>query len=181
MATIVPTKSNQRQTVYRVASSPTNDAINEIGHFIFHYPLTMALRRNPQYRESRPHLHAPASLRGEDLLDGALAGHQKITAPPYIFEKAGQSMTMIMHLGGDVCSYSGIVQGGLLPTIPDECLVRYCCPAFDKKVGVTANLSVDYRSPAKANSFYVLKADVTEFQGRKAWAKGCIETLPVAS
>lgn len=45
---------------------------------------------------------------------------------------------------------------------------------------MTANLSIDYRSPAKANSFYVLKADVTEIQGRKAWVKGRIESLPVA-
>jgi acyl-coenzyme A thioesterase PaaI-like protein len=179
MATLISTKQKQRPTIYRIASCPTNNAINEIDRFIFHHPLTVALRRNPQYRESRPHLDTPARLRSENLLTGALAGHQKITVPPYVFEDRGKSMIMIMHLGGDVCSYSGIVHGGLLATIMDECLTRCCCPAFEKKVGVTASLNIDYRSPAKANSFYVLKADVTEFQGRKAWVTGRIETLPV--
>lgn len=85
-----------------------------------------------------------------------------------------------MHLGSDVCSYSGIVHGGLLATMLDECLTRCCCPVFSAKVGVTANLSINYRNPAKANSFYVLKAMVTEIQGRKAWVEGRIETLPLA-
>lgn len=138
------------------------------------------MRRNPLYRESRPHLNAPASFRNENLLTGVLAGSQKITVPPYVFEEEGKSMNMIMHLGGDVCSHSGIVHGGLLATMLDECLTRCCCPAFSAKVGVTANLSINYRNPAKANSFYVLKAKVTEIQGRKAWVEGWIETLPLA-
>ncbi|KAJ5973408.1 hypothetical protein N7481_010618 [Penicillium waksmanii] len=86
MATIVSTKLNKRPKVYRLASCPTNDAINEIDRFIFHHPLTMALRRNPQYLESRPHLDAPAVYEARTSLTGALAGHQKITVPPYVFE-----------------------------------------------------------------------------------------------
>ena len=43
---------------------------------------------------------------------------------------------------------------------------------------MTANLNINYRKPAPAGSFYVLRATTTKVEGRKAWVKGWVETLP---
>lgn len=42
---------------------------------------------------------------------------------------------------------------------------------------MTANLSVDYRAPAMADSYVVVNAEIVKFEGRKAWLEGRIETL----
>lgn len=45
---------------------------------------------------------------------------------------------------------------------------------------MTANLNIDYRRPAPAGSFFVLRAVTVKVEGRKAWVEGRIETLPLA-
>jgi adenylylsulfate kinase len=42
---------------------------------------------------------------------------------------------------------------------------------------MTANLNINYRSPAPAGAFIVLRARTTRVEGRKAWVEGHIETL----
>ena len=101
-----------------------------------------------------------------------------ISVPPYVFnETNGKCMVMILHVGGDVCSHPGIIHGGLIATLIDDMFCRCCSAAFPKKVGVTANLNVDYRKPALVQSYIVLKADVAKMEGRKTWMEGRIETL----
>ncbi len=83
----------------------------------------------------------------------------------------------ISYLGPDLCGHPGIVHGGLLATILDEGLARCCFPALPNKVGVTANLNINYRRPAHAQTFVVLRANTVKVEGRKAWVEGHIETL----
>lgn len=71
----------------------------------------------------------------------------------------------------------GIVHGGLLATILDEGLARCCFAALPNKIGMTANLNINYRAPAQAGAFVVLRAVTTKVEGRKAWVEGRIETL----
>lgn len=83
----------------------------------------------------------------------------------------------IFYLGTDLCGHPGIIHGGLLATMLDEGLARCCFPALPNKIGMTANLNINYRKPAPAGSFVVLKAKTVEVEGRKAWVEGYIETL----
>lgn len=83
----------------------------------------------------------------------------------------------ISYLGRDLCGHPGIVHGGFLATMLDEGLARCCFAALPNKVGMTANLNINYRAPAKADSFVVLRAKTTKVEGRKAWVSGVIETL----
>ncbi len=71
----------------------------------------------------------------------------------------------------------GIIHGGLLATLLDEGLARCGFSALPNKIGVTANLNIDYRNPAPAGSYVVLKAETTKVEGRKVWVKGRIELL----
>jgi acyl-coenzyme A thioesterase PaaI-like protein len=88
-------------------------------------------------------------------------------------------LVSICYLGDAVCGHPGIVHGGLLATLMDEGLARTCFAALPHKVGMTASLKIDYRAPCKADQFVVLKAKTTKVEGRKAWVKGQLETLPL--
>lgn len=174
MAQPVPT-DEETLTLY----NPPDETSREIDNFINTHPLAQELRRNPAFTESRPHLKIPEELRARNLTAGTLAGPNKIVVPPYVWsEKGGKSLVSIFYLGSDVSGHPGIVHGGLLATILDEGLARCCFPALPSGVGVTANLNIDYRRPAPANSYAVLRAETVKVEGRKAWVEGRIETLP---
>lgn len=158
---------------------PSDEFTKEVENYIHNHPVTRALREDPAYTESRPHLKIPPELRARHLTAGILATPGGIVVPPYVFcEEGGKSLTAIFYLGSDVSGHPGIVHGGLLATLLDESMARCCFPALPNKVGVTANLNIDYRRPAMANTYTVLKAKTVKVEGRKAWVEAHIETLP---
>lgn len=166
--------------VHETPNPPNNGSTINIDKFIETHPITISLRQNPKFTESRPHQHVSETMRAHNLMTGALAGLHKISVAPYVFnEENGKSITMIMHLGSNVCGHPGIIHGGLLAALLDEGLARCCFAALPNKVGVTANLNIDYRRPAPANSYFVLRAETTRVEGRKAWVQGRIETLTI--
>ncbi|KAJ5587611.1 thioesterase family protein [Penicillium hispanicum] len=161
------------------AFTPPDATAQEIDDHLRTHPEAVKLRENPDFKEARPHLKIPESLRARSLTAGTLAGPNKIVVPPYVFgERDGKSMVSLMFLGSDICGHPGIVHGGLLATLLDEGLARCCFPALPNKVGVTANLNIDYRAPAMADSYVALRAETVKVEGRKAWVEGRIETLP---
>ncbi|PYH89108.1 Thioesterase/thiol ester dehydrase-isomerase, partial [Aspergillus ellipticus CBS 707.79] len=158
---------------------PEDDFSKEVDEFIRNHPLAVSLRETPAFTESRPHLKIPGELRVRTLTAGTLAGPEKIVAPPLVFcEDGGKSLVSIFYLGPRLCGHPGIVHGGLLATLLDEAMGRCCFPALPNQVGVTANLSLDYRRPAMAGNYAVLRAETVKVEGRKAWVEGRIETLP---
>lgn len=101
-----------------------------------------------------------------------------LTVPPLYFNKNdGSEMVQIFYVGDSVSGHPGIVHGGFLATMLDEGLARCAFPAMQNKVGVTANLTINYRRPTMAGQFLVLRARTTKVEGRKAWAEGWIESL----
>lgn len=158
--------------------TPDDDASREVEEFIRNHPIAVELRSKPQFVESRPHLKIPESMRSHSLTGGTLIGPGKVVVPPFAWnEKGGKSLVSISYLGVDLCGHPGIVHGGMLATILDEGLARCCFAALPNKVGMTANLNINYRAPAPAGSFVVLRAKTTKVEGRKAWVEGHIETL----
>ncbi|EEP81086.1 conserved hypothetical protein [Uncinocarpus reesii 1704] len=151
----------------------------EVEDYINSHPLTESMRGNPLFKESRPHLQIPPEIRSHTLTGGTLSGPNKIVVPPYTWsEEGGKSFVSMFYLGPDVSGHPGIVHGGLLATLLDEGLARCCFPALPNRIGVTANLNIDYRRPAPAGSYFVLRAKTTKVEGRKAWVEGWIETVP---
>ncbi len=157
---------------------PSDDMSLEVDNVIRNHPLARALRDNPDFAESRPHMKIPEALRSHTLTGGTLTGPGRILVPPFAWsEKGGKSLVSISYLGTDLCGHPGIIHGGLLATILDEGLARCCFPALPNKVGMTANLNINYRKPAHAGAFVVLRAKTVKVEGRKAWVEGRIETL----
>lgn len=155
-----------------------DDFSREVDEHIKNCVLAQELRANPNFTESRPHLKIPEAIRAHNLTGGTLMGPGMIVVPPYAWnEDGGKSMISIFYLGSDVTGHPGVVHGGLLATMLDEGLARCCFPALPNKVGVTANLQINYRKPTMAGQFLVLRARTTKQEGRKAWVEGWIEPL----
>ncbi|XXG98684.1 RNA-binding ribosome biosynthesis protein mak21 [Hypoxylon texense] len=158
--------------------APATEQEREVEDFINRHPLTLAMRAKEGFAESRPHLKIPQPFRDYNLTGGTLLGANRIVVPPVIFaESGGKSLVSISYLGHELCGHPGIIHGGLLATLLDEGLARCCFAALPHKVGMTANLNINYRAPAPAGSYIVLKATTTKVEGRKAWVEGRIETL----
>ena len=158
--------------------SPGDDFARDVDDYIRNHPLAIELRSKPDYSESRPHLKVPPSARSHNLTAGTLMGPGKVIVPPYAWsERGGKSLVTISYLGTDLCGHAGIVHGGLLATILDESLARCCFAALPNRIGMTANLNINYRAPVPAGSYIVLRAKTVKVDGRKAWVEGCLESL----
>ena len=46
-----------------------------------------------------------------------------------------------------------------------------------EKVGVTANLNINYKAPTRADQFIVIKVRLDEAQGRKSRVSGVVEDM----
>ncbi|MCJ1400710.1 hypothetical protein MMC11_003918 [Xylographa trunciseda] len=158
--------------------TPPDPISASIDHHITTHPLARSLRQNPTFTESRPHMRIPAPMRSHNLTGGTLHGPGRIVVPPLAFiEDGGKSMVCFFYLGEDLCGHPGIVHGGLLATILDEGMARCCFPALPNKVGMTANLTMNYRNPCPSERYVVLRAWTRNVEGRKAWVEGRVESL----
>jgi len=158
---------------------PPTAEVAAIEKQIWEHPLTKSLLENPKYIASRPHLKIPEKLRAQNLTGGTLSAPDKLAVPPLQFAtEDGSSFVSLQYLGPALCGHPGIVHGGLLATLLDEGTARCCFPALPNKVAVTASLKVEYKKPVMAGQIVVLRAETTKVEGRKAWVKGWLETLP---
>lgn len=159
---------------------PVTPKAIEVDEYIRNHPFAKKLRNTPGMKEARPHLKIPEKMRPHNLTGGVLLGEGMVEVPPLVFadnDAELPSMYSFSYLGNSICGHPGIIHGGMLATMLDEGLARACFPALPNKVGVTASLKIDYRSPCPAGRYVVLKAYTTKVEGRKAWVKGWIELL----
>lgn len=157
---------------------PDDPTVVAINARIMNSSIATHMRTVAGMREWRPHVRIPDAIRPTNLTGGTLAGKGRITVPPLVFsDKEGKASVVVFHLGDQLCGHPGIVHGGLLATLLDEGLARCCFDALPNKMAVTANLNINYRRPAMADRFYVLRAKTTKVEGRKAWVEGWIEEL----
>jgi acyl-coenzyme A thioesterase PaaI-like protein len=162
-----------------LANLEPDDPAHEVNSNILNHPLAKALFNDAKFSASRPHLKIPPSLRQQSFTAGTLMGPEMLPVTPLVFAtKDGTELVQIQYVGSALCGHPGLVHGGMLATLLDEGLARCCFPGLPNKVGVTASLKVDYRTPCKAGQYVVLRAETTKFEGRKAWVKGRLETLP---
>ncbi|KAG8699860.1 hypothetical protein FRC09_006329 [Ceratobasidium sp. 395] len=128
--------------------------------------------------ESRPYKDYPEERRRHALVSGSLRGPGKIALPPVVFAREDESETLvIVHVGRSLCGHDGIVHGGLLATLLDESLARTALLNLPAKVGVTANLSINYRAPARADQFISIHTRLEKLEGRKATVTGEVRSI----
>ncbi|CCO29670.1 UPF0644 protein [Rhizoctonia solani AG-1 IB] len=141
-------------------------------------PLTKDLRQRQGWYESRPYQNYPEERRRHSLTSGTLRGPGKLAIPPLVFAKDDESEAIVItHVGRSLCGHDGIVHGGLLATLLDETLARNALLNLPAKVGVTANLSVNYRAPARADQFITIHTRLDKVSGRKVTVSGTVTSL----
>lgn len=161
--------------------TPTDDKEQAHEDYINAHPLVQALRANTAFAESRPHLKIPPSWRLHNLTAGTLMGPDRVPFPPLAWidaEGPKKEYVQLSFAGQELCGHPGIVHGGYLATVLDEGMARTAFAALPRKVGMTANLNINYKAPCMAGQYIVLKSELTKSEGRKAWVEGRIETLP---
>ncbi|KAG1823533.1 HotDog domain-containing protein [Suillus subaureus] len=131
-----------------------------------------------EWYETRPYVKYPEQLRVNSLTAGALRGPGKLALPPLVRARKDESEAIvIVHVGRGVCGHDGIIHGGLLATILDESLARTAITNLPEKIGVTANLSINYRAPTFADQFIVVRISLVDKAGRKSKVTGKVEDL----
>lgn len=76
------------------------------------------------------------------------------------------------HLGYKLLGHSQIVHGGFLATILDELACRLAFQNMESKLGVTANLNINYKQPCYVDNFVMVKCLLVRKNGRKCVVKG---------
>jgi len=128
--------------------------------------------------ETRPYQSLPEDRRVNNLTAGPLRGPGRLALPPLVRARWDESEAFIVvHVGRGLCGHDGIVHGGLLATLLDEALARTAMHNLPEKIGVTANLNVNYRAPTRADQFIVFRIRLLEAKGRKARVSATIEDL----
>lgn len=161
--------------------TPTDETEKAYEDHLNAHPLVQSLRANPAFSESRPHLKMPPAWRVHNLTAGTLLGPDRVPFPPLAWLDADgetKEFVQISFAGEELCGHPGIVHGGYLATVLDEGLARTAFAALPHRVGMTANLNVNYKAPCKAGQYIVLRSQLVKAEGRKAWVEGRIETLP---
>jgi hypothetical protein len=63
------------------------------------------------------------------------------------------------------------------PSLPSFDSTQQALLALPTNIGVTATLDLAYKKPTFANQFVMIKTELLEVKGRKAWVQGRIESL----
>lgn len=137
-----------------------------------------ALPDSSDWYEVRPYQNFPEERRVNNLSAGALRGPGKLAVLPLVRCKKDDSESIVfIHLGRGLCGHDGIIHGGLLATLLDETLARTAISNLPDKIGVTANLSLNYRAPTKADQWIVIRTRLEATKGRKAEVTGTVQDL----
>ncbi|KAI0359495.1 Thioesterase/thiol ester dehydrase-isomerase [Trametes cingulata] len=155
--------------------------IAELEEELQHLPVLEAHRQRPDrddWYETRPYLNLPEERRVNSLTAGTLKGPGKLAIPPLVRSRHDATENWIfIHVGRALCGHEGVIHGGLLATLLDESLARVALLNLPEKVGVTANLNINYKAPTRADQFIVIKVKLDEAQGRKARVSGTVEDM----
>ncbi|EIW78612.1 thioesterase thiol ester dehydrase-isomerase [Coniophora puteana RWD-64-598 SS2] len=131
-----------------------------------------------EWYETRPYATMPDERKVNSLTAGSLKGPGKLALAPLVRVRVDESETFaILHLGRALCGHDGVIHGGLLATILDESLARVAISNLPDKIGVTANLAINYKAPTFADQFVVIKVNLVEKKGRKTQVTGGVEDL----
>ena len=157
---------------------PDDEETAKINEYLLNHPIAQELRKNPDYTESRPHMKIAPEMRPHSLTAGTLAGPGKMWVPPIAFNhKDGKDSTVLAYLGQDLSGHPGVVHGGCMATLIDEGFARCCFNRLPNKIGMTANLNINYKAPLPVDTYICLRGTTTKVEGRKAWVEGRLESL----
>lgn len=164
------------------AINATNEAANQqesgsvLEKVALQSPLIEEMKQSSTFTSSRSVLHIDQEHISNNLTASTLLGEGMISEPPYVFaDDTSGSIVAFYHLGRRLAGHAGIVHGGMLAVLLDECMGRACFPRLEAKIAVTAKMEIAYKSPMKVDSVISVRARTTDVQGRKACVEADVE------
>ncbi|KAL6703025.1 hypothetical protein ACN47E_010301 [Coniothyrium glycines] len=142
-------------------------------------PLVRYLRSptgKTQHTELRLHGSMHPRAQAVHLMGSSLHGPNKLIIDPHFFRKAQTGLTTC-YIGSHLCGHPGFVHGGFLFSLFDDIFARCAATAMESGIGMTAHMSIDYRSPPKTDRVYVARSRVVKVEGRKVWVSGSMRCL----
>jgi hypothetical protein len=153
-----PEKPPARDGTGRLLTDEEIEEIETIENYLHSHPVVQAIRSQKYLIESRPHWSIPDRDIPHNLTGGTLRALGRVSVAPIAFSDGeGKEFYAVLHVGRDLCGPRGIIHSGLLATVVDESLARCCFPALPNRIGVTANLNIDYRNPLPADSYVLVR------------------------
>ncbi|MFZ4718325.1 MAG: PaaI family thioesterase [Ilumatobacteraceae bacterium] len=104
-----------------------------------------------------------------------LVGPLNPLAPPIVMTAEGTKVTGEVTFGGAYEGPPGCVHGGFIAAAFDE--VLGFAQGLSGNPGMTANLSIDYRSPTPLREPLRLVGDIDRIEGRKIFVRGELRTV----
>jgi uncharacterized protein (TIGR00369 family) len=133
------------------------------------------IRGRPNTIASRTVLRVAEEHASDNLTLSTLHGIGMISEPFVFADDDEGSIMAFFHLGRRLAGHAGLVHGGMIAVLLDECMGRACFPRLEGKIAVTAQMEIAYKSPTKVDSVIVIRAWTKNIQGRKAFVEAVVE------
>lgn len=147
-----------------------------LGDEVAAYPQTSKWRSSPTVKEQRTVFNIHADDIPNHLTTTALAGRTKLAALPYVFiDDTKGTLNAFYYLGCGLAGHVGILHGGVIAVLLDECMDRACLGLLPKGLAVTANLSFDFKAPITLERVVLIRCETEKIEGRKAWVRAVVE------
>ncbi|KAG5795613.1 hypothetical protein H9Q69_005340 [Fusarium xylarioides] len=154
----------------------TQDLSQHLASIAASHPATLNLQEKIDVEVTRSVLTVRKEHVQNNLTSTTLGSLNAISPPPYVYKDDTVGYLLAFyHLGKRLSGHSGLIHGGIAAVLLDECMGRASFPWLTGKISVTANLNLNYKSPIKVDSMILIRAEVTDVQGGKAWVRGVIE------
>ncbi|KAL2914549.1 hypothetical protein HK105_205900 [Polyrhizophydium stewartii] len=134
------------------------------------HPLLVDDLENPADHPFLPFMKSPEDIEGTLLRGRLLFRPGGVEFGSGWLSKDHQTLVMFLHLGDMICGHPGIVHGGLISAIFDDCMgYNFFADAAGKHNGFTASLKVDYRNKMPAGRTIAVCVRIARREGRKVF------------
>ena len=97
--------------------------VRQVENALHSLPIVQTLSQDKEWIKTIGIFPIPKEDAVHNLTMGVLAGPGRITVKPVTFyNDKTKEFVVVIHLGQDVCGHRGLVHGGFLATLLDECL-----------------------------------------------------------
>jgi acyl-coenzyme A thioesterase PaaI-like protein len=110
----------------------------------------------------------------QHVLYSSLLGNKRIEEYHLYKHTNEEELYCILQFGDHINGWPEIVHGGVSALLLDNTF-GYLLFLYHKGTAVTANLTINYKSPILANSTSILRVKIEKIDGRKMYLKGIIK------
>jgi acyl-coenzyme A thioesterase PaaI-like protein len=146
-------------------------------------PLAVRLANDPNWESWDAYTSLPPESLPHRLTTGPMGGMRGIGYQHVFANRETGEFVVLVWLGKGLAGWPGVVHGGCIATVLDECLGRPALRWFDERSGVTARLEIQYKKPVLSGGWWLVRSKVEEDaegsgeKRNKTWVNGTLEDL----